>query len=127
SADSKSVTLSGYYLAGGGTITVVVTHEVKDLAGNALADFTSRFSVVPRDTASPTVITQRPVSGATGVPAGSPFTLGLEKPLDPVKAAAAFHVTQNGMLFPGTSVLVENGQAIRFTPANAFQPGGLIQ
>jgi hypothetical protein len=129
SSDNRTVTISAgsYPLPAGATITVAASHLIQDLSGNPLADFTSQFTVVPQVPASgPSIVGQRPGSGATNVPANTVITLFASAPLDSNTIDGAVHISQNGVLVSGTTQLLDNGQAIEFTPDSAFSPGSLI-
>jgi len=127
SADSRTVTLNGFSLPAPATINVVATSAISDLAGNHLADFRSQFSTAVVDTSSPSVVSQRPATGATGVPAATAITLVLNKRLDPASLMAGLHVSQNGLLAAGTTTVVGNGQAVQFVPTAPFAAGALVQ
>src|SRR5262249_15573159 len=67
SLDNRTVVLSAS-LPASSVVTVIVTHDVQDLSGNALADFASVFTTsATLDTTRPSVVTQFPGSGASGV------------------------------------------------------------
>jgi len=127
SQDARTISLSAFALPAPANLTVVVTHDIKDLAGNSMTEFRSSFSTVAVDNSVPTVVTQRPGPAATGVPANSPITLVLNKPIDGASLNGALHVSQNGSLVAGAVSLVENGFAIRFVPQVPFQNGAVIQ
>ena len=125
SPDSRTVTLSTT-LPSSALITVVLTSGVTDLLGNHLADFSSQFTSAPTPpTGHPSVITQRPGNGATGIPANTQITLVTNTPLKTSTVTAALHVSQNGVLVSGS--IAANGQNVVFTPAAALQPGALVQ
>ena len=69
SADSKTITLRGTWPAGK-SLSVIVTDDVQDLSGNAMADYVSLFStaVVDNDNGRPSVSRLYPNSGANNVP-----------------------------------------------------------
>jgi len=128
SQDAQTVTLSAGQLPPNRIITVTATSAVKDLAGNSLVDFNSRFTTAPAfDTAHASVTIQRPANGATGVPLTSSVVLYVNEALDPASAASAFHVSQNGVLAQGTVQVSGSGQILRFTPAAPWQNNALIQ
>ena len=127
SADYQSVTLSTS-LPNNATITVVATHGVQDLSGNALADFQSTFTTVQASNgSSPSVVSQRPANSGTQIPASASISLFISEPLQPSTAIAAMDVSQNGVLVAGTTQLVGNGQEVLFTPSAPLIPGALVQ
>ncbi|MEO8026601.1 MAG: Ig-like domain-containing protein [Bryobacteraceae bacterium] len=125
SADGRTLTFSGNSLPASTTVTLSLSKDVTDLSGNHLADFRSQFTTAPADT--PQVVSQRPGSGSTGVPANSEITLILNHPINPSTVGAGIHVSQNGVLVTGTTQVTQNGQAIVFTPSAPFTLGALVQ
>jgi Bacterial Ig-like domain len=127
SADGRTVTLTTS-LPSGALVNVVATSGVTDLVGNHLADFSSSFTAATLPpTTRPSVVTMRPGSGATSVPANSPITLIINAPMNGSTIAGALNVAQNGVLVSGTTQLNANGQTILFTPAAPFTGGALVQ
>jgi hypothetical protein len=129
SSDNRTVTINtgSYPLPAGATITVAATHLIQDLSANALADFTSQFTVVPQvPTSGPSIVGQRPGYGATNVPANTVITLFASAALDAGSVDGAVHISQNGVIVSGTTQLLDTGQAIVFTPNSAFSPGSVI-
>ena len=128
SADNRTVSLN-YGALPAGTITVIATNALQDLSGNSLTNFRSQFTVaadIPVN--APAVVTQRPASGATDVPATTLITLFTNgNPLNPATVTGALHVSQNGVLVAGTIQLSGNGQAIEFTPSLPFTLGAYVQ
>jgi methionine-rich copper-binding protein CopC len=128
SADNQTVTLRPSSLVPGTVATVVATSGVKDLAGNALVDFRSQFTVAPQfDTTHATVVTQRPGNGATGVAQNSSVVLYVNEPLNTATVGGALHISQNGVLATGTLTVRDNGQTIQFVPATPWQKNAFIQ
>jgi hypothetical protein len=129
SADNRTLVILGQSLPGSSLITLVLSNAITDLSGNPLASYSSQFSTAAAsDTASATVVTQRPGNGATGVAlAASPIVLFLNKPVNAATVPGAIHVVQNGQLVAGTTAVVGNGQTIEFTPQSAWIYGALVQ
>jgi hypothetical protein len=127
SADNRTVTLSTV-LPPDSVVTVVATDAVKDLSGNALADFQSRFSTAESfDTGRPSIVSQRPGNGATGVPLGATVVLYANEQLDPSTIAGSLFVSQNGVVAAGTVAVTGNGRAIEFVPAQPWEHDALVQ
>jgi hypothetical protein len=125
SADNRAVYLSAT-LPLESTITVVATGDVTDLAGNALADFSSTFTTGSTFTTTrPQIVTQRPTG--TGIPVGASITLFSDRPLNPTTVDGAIYVSQNGVLVEGTVTVSGGGTAIHFDPAGNLAPGALVQ
>ncbi|MFZ1156261.1 MAG: Ig-like domain-containing protein, partial [Candidatus Sulfotelmatobacter sp.] len=128
SADNQVVTLTPYGLPVSSTITVLVTNGVTDLSGNVLASFQSQFTTGPAVNApAPTVVSQRPGNGASGVPLGTNVVLYLSEAMNASSVQAALQVSQNGALVSGTTQVTENGQVVQFTPSTSWQPSALVQ
>jgi hypothetical protein len=128
SADNRTVMLSGGTLPAASLITLAVTSGVQDLAGNALADFTSSFtSGEAPDITRPSVVSQRPGNGASGAAATTGIVLFLSKPMNAATVTDALHVSQNGTLVDGTVQVTGNGQAIQFRPTSPWASSALIQ
>jgi len=128
SNDWRTVTLTAGTLPAGSTIQVTVSNGVRDLSGNALADFSSSFTTMPfADANNPSVTGMRPANGVSGVPLTAAVTLFLSKAMDPASTTAAVKVSQNGVLVSGTGVLSGNGQVLVFTPAAPFAANSVIQ
>jgi large repetitive protein len=129
SADNRTVTLvPGSTPTPGTVVTVIATSGVKDLAGNALADFRSQFTVAQQfDTTHALVTSQRPGNGATGVSLNSSVVLYVNETLNTGTVPGALHVSQNGVLVSGTVTVRDNGQTIQFVPAGPWQKNAFIQ
>ncbi|WDE07244.1 Ig-like domain-containing protein [Thalassomonas viridans] len=109
-------------------ITLVLTDGIRDLSGNALANFTSEFTTAPAlDTGRPSVVGQRPLNGASNVPVENNFTLFVNEPLDELTINDALNVTQNGVLVTGTTDINGDGRSITFTPDSPWSDNSLIQ
>ena len=127
SQDFQTVTLASG-IPPSSVISVAVTHDVQDLAGNALADFASTFGSAPTpDVSTPTVVCQRPGAGNSGVPATAPIILFASKTLDPATVQGALIIAQNGQPIAGTITLSGNNKAVQFTPAAPYAAGSTIQ
>jgi hypothetical protein len=128
SLDNRSVTLTTS-LPASALVTLVITSGVTDIAGNALADFTSTFTTAgARETTPGRVTTQQPVSGASRVPPSTPMiTLVLSEPVAPATVPGALYVAQNGVLVAGSTAVTSAGTTIEFVPAAPWAPGALVQ
>ena len=128
SGDNRTVVLSGVTLTPSATITVVATHLITDLSGNALADTSSQFTTAPAMLSSaPSVVNSRPANGATNVPTNTVITLFTSAPMNASTIPGALVVSQNGVPVSGTPTVAANGQSIVFTPSSAFTAGTPIQ
>jgi RHS repeat-associated protein len=127
SADNRVVTLNGYGLPASSVITVLVTSGVMDLSGNASAGFQSTFTTAPANMSAPTVVSQRPGNGATGVPLSANVVLYMSEQMEASSVQAALQVSQNGALVSGTTQVTDNGQVVQFTPSAQWQPSALVQ
>jgi YD repeat-containing protein len=128
SADNLVVALQGYGLPASTTITELVTNGVTDLSGNALASFQSTFTTAPSvNPSAPTVVSQRPGNGATGVPLNANVVLYLSEAMNASSVQTALQVSQNGVLVAGTTQVTDNGQVVQFTPSAPLQSSALVQ
>ncbi|HLJ86040.1 MAG TPA: Ig-like domain-containing protein, partial [Candidatus Angelobacter sp.] len=129
SADNRTVTLTPTStLPASSTVTVIVTSGVRDFYGNALSDFRSQFTTAPNfDVISARVASQRPASGASGVPLGSSIVLFVNEPLSQATIANSLHVSQNGVIGQGTTTSRDNGQTIEFVPTAPWLNNALVQ
>jgi RHS repeat-associated protein len=128
SADNRVVTLNPYSLPASSTVSVLVTSAVTDLFGNALANFESQFTTAPAfNPTVPTVVSQRPGNGATGVPLNASIVLYLSQPMNAGTVAGALHVAQNGVLVNGTTQVTDNGQVVQFLPSASWQANQQVQ
>ena len=127
SADNTAITLTTT-LPANAQIAVVATGDIRDLAGNRLADFQSTFTTGSvLDVGAPSVVTIRPGNGATRVPANSTIVLYASEALDPNSIDAGLFVAENGVLVPGALDLGAGGTTIEFTPDAPFAANALIQ
>jgi hypothetical protein len=127
SADSRTVTLSGSF-SPSSLVTVVITKDVMDLSGNQLADFTSQFTTAPTPASgSLSVVTQRPGNGATGVATNTSILLLTNQPVNIYAAIGAMHVSQNGVIVPGTVTVSANWQGLLFTPESTLTNNVTVQ
>ena len=129
SADNRTVMLNyAGQLPGNSLITVEATNAATDYAGNPLTPFTSSFMTasIPSNS-NPSVISQRPGNGATGVPANTPLYLITNKAMNAATIAGALHVSVNGSLITGSVTVSPGGTSILFTPSAQFAFGGFVQ
>ena len=106
----------------------MVTADVQDLSGNHLADFTSQFTTGAQpDTDRPSVVSQRPGNGASGVALDRSVVLYVDMPLQPATVPAALHISQNGVLVNGTVNVSGSGKVIEFVPPAPWQNNALVQ
>jgi YD repeat-containing protein len=128
SFDTHVVTLISGTLPALSTITVLATSGVRDLSGNALPNFQSQFTTAAGiDATNPSVVSQRPGNGSTGVPLNAGVVLYVNEPMNPATVSGALHISQNGVLVSGTTQVTDSGQVIQFTPSAPFQSNALIQ
>lgn len=127
STDNRTVVLNTT-LPQSSVVSVIVTNDVRDLSGNALADFVSAFTTaVPRDTEIPQVRSQFPGLAAVNVPPDAPISLYLSEPLNTATVPGALHISQNGSPVAGTTTFSGNGQAIAFRASAPFAGGAVIE
>jgi RHS repeat-associated protein len=128
SADNRVVTLNAFGLAASSTVTVLVTSGVTDLSGNPAVAFESQFTTgSAASTSAPYIATQRPGSGATGVPQNTSVVLYFSQPMNAASVTGAVHVSQNGNLASGTLQVTDNGQVVQFTPSAPWPSSAYVQ
>ena len=124
-ADGRSVVLSTTFPANA-NISVVVTSGVKDLSGNAIANFNSSFTTAADIPANgPSVTNQRPTG--SGIPIDSPVTVVFNRAMNASSTVAALRVSENGLLKAGNTVLSTDGLSLVFTPSTPYAYGAVIQ
>ena len=126
SSDSRTVSLSTT-LPESSAVTVAVTSRVTDISGNPLADFRSEFTTSATDSSSPSVVGQRPSSGASNVSLDKGVVLYVNEPLDELTVPGALFVSQDGELVSGTTRVDANGRAIVFEPDTSWERGALVE
>jgi methionine-rich copper-binding protein CopC len=128
SADNRTVTLDPSTLPANSDVTLVVTSDVTDLSGNHLAVFRSHFTTAPSfDTGRPSVVTQRPGNGASGVRRDISVVLFVNESLDAATVPGALVVSENGVVKAGTATVTGGGRSIEFVPASPFAANALVQ
>ncbi|MCQ8186648.1 Ig-like domain-containing protein, partial [Parvularcula maris] len=128
SADNRTLTLSTS-LPASSQVTVVVTSDVQDLAGNGAAPFQASYMTGEAlDTTRPRITVQRPSSGASGVPGATAVTLYADDALAASSIGEALFLAQDGTLIPGSFRLEGEGQALVAVPDEPFaSDGSLVQ
>lgn len=133
SADNRTVILTPQLpgnsypgLPVGSVVAVIATGAVKDLSGNALADFVSVFTTAAADT-GPNVVRQFPGSGASGVERDASIVLYTTKPMNEGTLGPALHLAQNGQVVAGVVTTSADGRALVIRPQQPWAPGALIE
>ncbi len=127
SDDNRTVILTAS-LPASSVVAVIVTADVKDLSGNALADFASVFTMaLANDLTRPSVVRQFPGSGASGVLTDASIVLYTSEVMNGATLPGALHVAQNGQLVAGTVTLGASGQTIVFQPLQPWAFNALIE
>ena len=126
SADNRTVMLKGYGVPVSSTISILATSGITDLSGNALVNFQSQFTTAG-NAAAPSVVSQLPGNGATGVPLNASLVIYMSEAMNASSLQGALEVSQNGALVSGTIRVTNNGQVIQFIPSSQWQPGALVQ
>jgi hypothetical protein len=127
SADNRTVTLNPS-LPANADVTVIVTSDVTDLSGNPLAVFRSHFTTAPSfDSGRPSVVTQRPGNGASGVRPDITVVLFTNEGLDAATVPGALVVSENGVVKAGAATVTGGGRSIEFVPSSPFANNALVQ
>lgn len=127
SADGRIVTFSGGFDPVT-TVQAVVTPGVKDLAGNAMSDFISRFTTAGDPPAgTPFVVSQRPANGASSISRTTPVSLVFSRPMNVASLNDAVIIAVNGQPFAGTLSVAADGQTASYRPAAGFPANSAVQ
>ena len=127
SADNRTATFTAA-LPPSTTITVLSSPGITDLSGNALVNFSSQFTTAATPpTSSPSIVTMRPGSGATGVPTTAVITLFANATLNQSTVNGGLHIVQNGVSLVGTTNITGNGTSVEFVPSAPLTYGTLIE
>jgi hypothetical protein len=132
SQDSRTIVLTSSLLNAnlpvGSIVSVIVSGDVRDLSGNALPDFVGAFTTASAlEFDRPSVITQFPGNGASGVLPDATIVLYANERLNAASVQSAMHVSQNGILLPGTVTTTGDGQVVRYRPNQPFARDAVIQ
>lgn len=128
SSDSRTVWLTpSSNIPANSVISVIATNDVRDLAGNSLADFISVYSTSVTDTGRPSVHSIYPGNGSSDVDRSSTIVFYSREPLDVASVTSSMLVSQNGVLIDGTVNGTNNGMVFEFTPLQPFASGAVIE
>jgi hypothetical protein len=128
STDNSSLQFNCYALPSSTKMTALINSNLQDMAGNGVANFTSRFTTAPYDANTHgSIITTRPGNGATGIGVNSPIVLYSNLPINPSTANAGIQVAQNNVALNGTVQVLDNGYTLEFTPSSPLTSGALVQ
>lgn len=112
-------------------ISLVVTDQLTDVAGNPAESFISRFSYVAAagepSSLSNGVQSVRPPEGAEDVLPDADVYVFFLQPIDPASVANAILVSEDGVLVPGDVTMTSNNQVGRFRPSSPFLPGSRVR
>ena len=130
SADGRQVTLSANK-PWSSLISVIMTDDVLDLSGNALAPYVSTFmtGVLDNDTGRPSISRQIPTNGSSGWVGLDELLLYTSEPMDVSSIDQAFHISEDGVLIDdqGTLEVLGDGRTIRFTKDTPFTENRYVQ
>ncbi|MFT7312458.1 MAG: hypothetical protein ACI9J5_000583, partial [Paraglaciecola sp.] len=130
SADGRQVTLSANK-PWSSLISVIMTDDVLDLSGNALAPYVSTFmtGILDNDTGRPSISRQIPTNGSSGWVGLDELLLYTSEPMDVSSIDQAFHISEDGVLIDdqGTLEVLGDGRTIRFTKDTPFTENRYVQ
>jgi hypothetical protein len=112
----------------GTQITVFVTSNMRDFAGNAVEPFSIHF-VTASDTVSrgPSVLSVSPADGAVNVDVNSPIEIRFAQPMDAVSVQNGFDVTASGTLAGGALTNDSSARTFDFQPNLPWLPGAAVE
>jgi large repetitive protein len=133
-----SISFTNYYASGGppsvfltphaplpdNTVMTLTINGITDVAGNVVAPQTTTFTTgTGPDLVAPTVVSENPYNGESGVPLNAPIVVQLSGPIDP--GTVNFEVGYgNGFTEPvpiaGTTSVSADGQTITFLPSTIW-------
>ncbi len=134
--DNRSIILESPYswsensfLPSSKQISVILTSDITDNAGNKLSDFASTFStaLLDQDFERPKVVRQSPASGSTNIRQLDRIVLYASEVLNEGTLSGSVNVAANGVVVTGDLVLDSNNQAITFTPHHPLPENSLIE
>ncbi|MGQ8365397.1 Ig-like domain-containing protein [Glaciecola sp. 1036] len=129
SASGEQVTLSVGKPAGS-LVSVVITDEVTDLAGNPITPFISTYVTGTNytDNSRPSVVRQLPTNGSSNWVDVNEVLLYLSEPMDPASLESALRVTEDGMLIDDQGVIevLADNQTIKFIKDTPFAQNARI-
>ncbi len=115
-------------LPSGAIVTVVLTSDITDLAGNPLADFAAGFSAgASLDSASPQITVLRPPAGATSVARDISVVWFFSEPLDQASADDGLHASEAGNPVSATLLASSAAQVQELVPDAPFAHDSLIE
>lgn len=128
SSDNRTITLTST-LPKSSLVSIIVTSDVMDMAGNLMTDFVSAFTTSSSaySLARPSVTTQAPGNGAYDVDINSTISLYISRPMDTTTMVNAIKVSQNGILIDGALEFRENDQSFTFTPELPLAKDAIIE
>jgi hypothetical protein len=127
SQDNRTIVLTSS-LPVSSVVSVIATNQIRDLSGNRLADFVSAFTTAAAsDVTRPSVVTQFPGNGASGVRLNADIILYANESLDASSVQQALHVSQNGAIVNGTITTAGSGQIVRFHPSQPWTGSALVE
>ncbi|WP_143870908.1 Ig-like domain-containing protein [Catenovulum sediminis] len=128
SADGRDVTVSAS-LPQASLVSLVVTENVQDLAGNSVSPYISSFTtgMNNNDVTRPSIVTQIPNNGSSNWIGLSEITLYASEALDLTSLQDAIKVTDDGELLAVDVALMGDGRTIRVTASDGeFPPSSRI-
>ena len=130
SSDRETITFTPSSALLASTSYTVNVSGLRDDSGNAIAPFSSAFttrvSMTP-DNAGPTVVSQTPASGATGVGVTTPVVFTFSEPVDPISAGDSISIRVLGQTGDLAGTISVEGATVTFTPLNPYPGDTVIQ
>lgn len=121
SADGSEVTVTGA-LPANTLVSLVITDNIVDLAGNNISPYISSFTTgSPADESSrPRVSTQLPVNGSSGWLDLDSIVVFFTEPMDEQSIEDAMHVTEDGVAIEVEYSLAGDGRTLVVTKTGGF-------
>jgi hypothetical protein len=113
---------------GASQITVSVTSDLRDFAGNPVQPFSIRFTVEPgSQSQGPMVTSVSPANGAVNVAVNTPFQIVFAQPMNVASVQTAFNATAAGVSAPTSVTADSSADTFTFQPVVSWPAGVLVE
>ncbi len=108
-------------------ITIAISSDVTDLAGNPIAPVSFQLRSLSEDESRvPVVKSMTPPAGAINVPVDASIQLQFTHVMEPVLLSLGLHVTADGIPITGSITASADARSFQFKPDIQFRKGALV-